>query len=1114
MKKIEAEKLVNNTFTQAYDETRFRAFIHNLFHNYEGLTEKASSGSYIPEAFREGVVSFKRLAKFVDLVGLEVDVLAVKLASKRTLENARTMQRNFVARYLNGSRGGALKDAALVAFYAEGTDDWRFSLVRMDYILDEKKQKVRKELTPARRYSFLVGHNEGTHTARRQWLPVLQSSNEVTLAELEDAFNIETVTKEFFERYKSLYLLLKEALDQHIKADRTSQKEFELKGVETADFAKRLLGQIVFLYFLQKKGWLGVQKGQPWGTGSKDYLQRLYKGRKYKNFFNDVLEHLFYDALATERQTQDHYYAPLDCKIPFLNGGLFEPFKGYAWDDTDILLDNKIFEDIFSVFDLYNFTVREDEPLDKEVAVDPEMLGKVFENLIPENERKGNGTYYTPREIVHYMCQESLINYLDTVLNIKSMPIEKEGQRAFFGEVNEKVEYRDEYRQTVPREDIEAFIHHGDSAQEHDTTAGQKRINTAYKGDYNFKIPASIREHAEAIDKALADVKVCDPAIGSGAFPLGIMNEIVRARGALNAYLGVQGRSPYDFKRHAIQSTIYGVDIEPSAVDIAKLRLWLSLVVDEDDFGTIKPLPNLDYKIVTGNSLLGFPFSTEGRAKKLRELTPLKEEYFNTYSPSRKAELQARIKSIIQSEYDAPLTEKSLGYKVDFDFRWSFFEVFDEESGFDILIANPPYVSIENFAGTIQQKVWKKNYDVFAARGDIYCLFYEQGFHLLKQNGSLCFITSNKFFRAAYGKKMREFFTTQVTLSKIIDFRHLPVFDATAYPAIISALNKKTDNDPILQTTTIQEIGDIHNISHALEQYAVESKVSEMPVDGWVLAEGAVKTLLQKVRSRGTPLKDYVGRFSYGIKTGLNEAFAISEKKKSELLSNDPKSDDLIKPWLRGKDIKKWHNSKSNLFAIIVPYGFHKKLENYPAILNHLKGFEDKLRARGQCEGTRNSPGTQQHHWLELDNNPNEAFIATFSTPKITWGNLATSPKFTYDETGAFISAPANIIPTVDLALLGILNSPVCHWLISLDAAERSGGYLEFKPMYVGKIPIPDVSDDVRENMSALVRRVLDIKKQDPGFNVSTLETKINSLVYKSYNLTPEEIAIIEASIK
>ncbi|MEI6045704.1 MAG: class I SAM-dependent DNA methyltransferase, partial [Chloroflexota bacterium] len=607
MNKPEAEKLINNTFTHAYSEERFRLFIRNLFHDLEELSEKPRTGQYIPEAFREGIVSFKRLAKFSDPEGRELDLLAVKLPSSRTLENARTMQRNFIARYLNGGQGGNLKDGALVAFYSDDSEDWRFSLVRMDYLLDAEKHKVHKELTPARRYSFLVGRSEKTHTARCQLLPLLQAQREITLAELEAAFNIETVTKEFFEQYKNLYLRLKEAIDQHLIKDATTRVEFEAKGVKTPDFAKRLLGQIVFLYFLQRKGWLGVTKGRAWGTGPKDFLQQLYNRKlaDYNNFFNDILEPLFYEALATERTA--NFYQRFDCRIPFLNGGLFEPICGYDWVNTDILLDNAIFKGILEVFDLYNFTVREDEPLDKEVAVDPEMLGKVFENLIPDNERKGSGTYYTPREIVHYMCQESLINYLDATLNIQHQPIEDQPQRSMFSEftkVNLFTEYEDVYVEQVPRQDLAEFIYHGDVAQEHEATAVVKTRNENYTGVYQSKIPENVHKCAAEIDAALAGVRICDPAIGSGAFPVGMMNEIVRARSALNGYLGAEGRTSYEFKRHAIQESIYGVDIESSAVDIAKLRLWLSLVVDEEDFGNIKPLPNLEYKIMVGNSLL------------------------------------------------------------------------------------------------------------------------------------------------------------------------------------------------------------------------------------------------------------------------------------------------------------------------------------------------------------------------------------------------------------------------------------------------------------------------------------------------------------------------------
>lgn len=671
MNRREAETLVESVLTRPYSEAEFRRLTVNIFPDMEPKTDRWT-GAYVPEAFRGGVAQYGRLGKVEDAAGNTVDVLAVKLRNARTLERARTLQRNFVARYLNGGRGNVLRDAALVAFYADDSPDWRFSLVRMDYTLDPERNRVRKEFTPARRFSFLVGGGEKTHTAKRQLTALLQGGS-VTLTELEKAFNIESVTKEFFDSYKALFLVLREELDALEARDPRVRAEFAAKRIQTATFAKRLLGQIVFLYFLQKKGWLGVGRSADgslgaWGTGPKDFLRRLYDKQivPYDNFFDDLLEPLFYEALARERD-ESACYSRFNCRIPFLNGGLFEPVGDYNWAETRIDLKNETFGRIFDTFDLYNFTVREDEPLDKEVAVDPEMLGKVFENLLEVRDRKSKGAFYTPREIVHYMCQESLINYLDTALNTVTRPLLKQApsQAELFGRPRtEQAPLSEEvYEERVPRADLAEFIRLGDAAQEHDAaTAARERETDAY----SFKVPGSVRGHAAAIDKALADIKICDPAVGSGAFPVGMMNEIVRARGALNPYLGTDERTAYDFKRHAIQESIYGVDIEESAVDIAKLRLWLSLVVDEDDFGTIKPLPNLEYKIVIGNSLLGVEETLFNNAL-FERLEGLKGRYFSETRPQEKGRLRTQIDELI-----AELTQG------EFDFKVYFSEVFKQ----------------------------------------------------------------------------------------------------------------------------------------------------------------------------------------------------------------------------------------------------------------------------------------------------------------------------------------------------------------------------------------------------------------------------------------------------
>lgn len=649
MDKLTATKIIRDTFEQPFNKAQYTYFVKELL-NLKANDDNSFSyyGAYIPDSFKPYIKKYDRIDKYLDIAGNRIDILAVHLERESSLERARTMQRNFIAGYLAGKYGSdSEKNAALVAFISPDSDDWRFSLVKMEYRLTptEKGIKAEEELTPARRYSFLVGKNEPNHTAQQQLVPLLiEDTKNPTLADFESAFNIEKVTKEFFIEYRGLFIKLKESLDEICIHDKVLCAEFLSKSVDTVNLAKKLLGQITFLYFLQKKGWFGVGRDDDWGTGSKQFLRELFdkKHGNYNNFFNDILEPLFYDALRLDRSHDDHYYSRFNCKIPFLNGGLFDPIGNYDWVHTDINLpdnlfsnknENKITKDIgdgiLDVFDRYNFTVKEDEPFEKEVAIDPELLGKTYEKfnaIRPDNfeeykkvlksgikgdESKFNkqyGVYYTPREIVHYMCQESLINYLYTELNQTPVAYEKLGNhqldmlgnKAKSGQLDITVEHQSE--ESVPKEDIEILIHYGEIIKENEEQVNKIGKETA---TYSHKLPESIRKYAKEIDKSLQEIMVCDPAIGSGAFPVGMMTEIVKVRDLLSIFIQKGNRSHYDFKRHCIEKSLYGVDIDPGAVEIAKLRLWLSLVVDEYDIKKIKPLPNLDYKIVCGNSLLG-----------------------------------------------------------------------------------------------------------------------------------------------------------------------------------------------------------------------------------------------------------------------------------------------------------------------------------------------------------------------------------------------------------------------------------------------------------------------------------------------------------------------------
>ncbi|MGB4979490.1 MAG: class I SAM-dependent DNA methyltransferase, partial [Anaerolineae bacterium] len=587
-----AVQAINQTFDSAFDESRFEGLVANLLNQVDRSRAFASRhGAYIPQAFQGHVRQYKRPFVYYDPNGERLDVLVVRLYRESSLERARTMQRNFIAHYLRQDHNEPV-EAVLAAFYHDDVADWRFSLVRLEYAFGD--EGLEERLTPARRYSFLVGATEPTHTAVQQLLPfLLNDAVNPTLAQLAQAFKVEAVSKQFFEGYKELFLKLRAALEEALAADRQAAADFRRAGVDLPGFAKKLLGQIVFLYFVQKKGWLGVAADQLWGSGPRDFVRRLYdraNGFVYDSFFNDVLEPLFYDALALQRAGDGFRFGDRTVKIPFLNGGLFEPMGGYDWRHTHLALPNALFSNrrdpqddqgtgILDVFDRYNFTVWEEEPLEKEVAVDPEMLGKVFENMLEVQDRKSRGAFYTPREIVHYMCQESLIHYLDTALNMVEAGLapEEPSQGQLFGDPPPKQQALTvpQRRESVPREEIAALVRRGALALQQDAAKEAGLLN----GDY--VLPASVRRHAAKLDAALAEIKLCDPAIGSGAFPVGMLHEIVQARLALDTQLK-SGRTPYALKRHAIQQSIYGVDIDGGAVEIAKLRLWLSLVVDEE----------------------------------------------------------------------------------------------------------------------------------------------------------------------------------------------------------------------------------------------------------------------------------------------------------------------------------------------------------------------------------------------------------------------------------------------------------------------------------------------------------------------------------------------------
>ena len=1150
-----ALNLIRNTFENSFDRERFLIFAKNLFHFLDTDTF-IYRGNLIPNAYDAHIKTLERLGKYEDIDGHKIEVLAVCLNKQSSLERARTLQRNFIAWYLNGSRGGITKDAALVAFYTKDSDDWRLSLVKMDYHLGESKAgkiKAITELTPARRFSFLVGASENTHTAQKQLLPIIKDTEfKPRLANLESAFSVEVVTKDFFEKYKKLFLDTQEALDEIIAKDAKIKADFQEKNIDTADFAKKLLGQIVFLYFLQKKGWFGVARDSDWGTGPKDFLRRLFEKQiaEYDNFFNNILEPLFYEALAVERP--DNFYSRFDCKIPFLNGGLFDPLGNYDWVHTDIRLPDDLFSNnrktkegdtgdgILDVFDRYNFTVKEDEPLEREVAVDPEMLGKVFENLLEVKDRKSKGTYYTPREIVHYMCQESLINYLLTELNGK-----------------------------VDRDDIEILIRLGETAIEHDKVVLE---HGEEKGRYTFKLPSSIRNNASLLDEKLEKIHVCDPAVGSGAFLVGMMTEIIRVRNILTNYLSDNGRSIYDFKRHAIQNCLYGVDIDPGAVEIAKLRLWLSLIVDEQDIKQIKPLPNLDYKIMQGNSLLeeyegiklfdegivtaspldntrqieeikqklsdlqreffklhsagelkgakkqqidmelkkysdwlnkltkapkvkannGSLFDQFSQAKqKAEELKKLHQEFFETANKREKDEIKKKIEVLEWELIEATLREqnklsllpeiehfKKANIKPFFLWKLNFSEVFEKNDGFDVVIANPPYNAEFSVS---ERELYKSRYEsVRSGRQDSAAIFVELAKMISGKNMSFAYILPYRLFSRKRNHGQFQIYTlNNFSVKKVIYLGSDVGFSASdEFMILIMSLEDARNNK--LKVAFKPKLNELNNdkiFSEIDQSYLIEKGEVNLNIAKFD------QLLLAKIENNTFPL-DEICHVNDGIVPFIREK-----------LISDRKIDNRYVPFagIAGR-------------YILEPYYFtHDEMYLCYDINEAKKYIKNKIELK------------------KVQLRDKQIFLQR----KILTAQNSSKLKGAIDENKTFVS---NSLHSTYLKneykdgfylefILALLNSRLLNYYHDSLRLKGTDLHPQILVSDLKKLPIKNISKSEQRPLVDMVNKIFSVtgrKDYIPNeiegdvVKVNVPKHKIDELVYKLYGLTPEEIAIVE----
>jgi hypothetical protein len=571
---------IQDIFKAAYDQGKWKKFLGQIFPNAQLLAN--------PKLLTDIDHNVAADAKILGFISLDengaerkIVVYEVTLAKGIVLERNRVGLRNLLRKYWKDI------DAAFIAYHRPGSENWRFTYVSELTGFDAAGEFIQIKTEP-KRYTYLLGAGESVRTAVERFERIIKKGSQVTLDDLKEAFSVEKLSKIFFDRYKEHY-------DSFCKYMVAQPGIFQtiFNGDEKAirDFNKKLLGRIVFLYFIQKKGWLGVPKDEnTWGKGDFNFLTKHFQDFQNKElFYQDFLSVLFFDTLNNNERAGD-LIALGDgepCRIPYLNGGLFEE------DDKNhrnLIFPPELFKNLFNFFDQYNFTIYEDDPNDHTVAVDPEMLGHIFENLLEDN--KDKGAFYTPKEIVHYMCQESLIEYLTTWF-------ENQGYQVIYQNISNP----DQPKLFSLNELTEGQLELEIAVQSGSKQIDRILIEKLLKKNLDEQEQGLIKEYAGEFHRALDQVKICDPAIGSGAFPMGLLHEIFTAKQTLHIF---QYGNTIDFdasrvKLNIIQNSIYGVDIERGAVDIARLRFWLSLIVDESE---PKALPNLDYKIVVGNSLV------------------------------------------------------------------------------------------------------------------------------------------------------------------------------------------------------------------------------------------------------------------------------------------------------------------------------------------------------------------------------------------------------------------------------------------------------------------------------------------------------------------------------
>lgn len=941
------------------------------------------------------------------------------------------------------------------------------------------------------------------------------------MSDITAAFSVEALTKQFYKDLFEWYQWAVEPSSNITFPNNTITEDDDRDDIETKII--RMITRIMFVWFIKQKNLV------PDRIFDIDFLTTILKefdpySTTVGNYYNAILQNLFFGTLNRAIQDEDgntrkfatsskrdvktlYRYAEmfsiseqevinLFAEIPFLNGGLFEcldktkyadgveqcyNFDGFSRNDARfadgrfkhraVVPNNLFFEPekgLISILGRYNFTIEENSPEEQQVALDPELLGKVFENLLgaynpetKETARNQNGSFYTPREIVNYMVDESLIAYL--------------GDNAF--------------------------------------------VRSLFRTDFTFDKTKT--DDYQKIAEKLKAVKVLDPACGSGAFPMGLLNRMIDILERISPDERV-----YDLKLSVIENCLYGSDIQSIAAQITKLRFFISLICDcekdasKPNFG-IPTLPNLETKFVSANSLIakkkkpaqGNLFENPEIEPTKNELAEIRHKHFSAKSASTKHRLREKDQALreklakLLSDDDnfAPEDAKQLAawnpYDQNavspfFDPEW----MFGVADGFDIVIGNPPYIQLQNNGGELAKLYENCNYVTFARTGDIYCLFYERGWQLLKKNGHLCYITSNKWMRAGYGEKTREFFANKTNPMLLIDFAGVKIFESATVDTNILLFSKSTNqHETVCAITNKQNKDSVKNLSDFVQQ---QNSICDFnSSDSWVILSPIEQSIKRKIEAVGTPLKDWDIQINYGIKTGFNDAFIISTEKRNEILANcrdaeeRKRTEELIRPILRGRDIKRYGYVDNGLYLINTHNGVRGripriKIEDYPAVKAHLDQYWDRI-------ATRADKGDTPY------NLRNCAYLEEFLKPKIIYPNMTKYMPFVFDNKLYLTNQKCFIITGKRVAYLtAFFNSSLFKYCFRDSFPELQGGTRELSKIFFDKIPVYEVSD------------VQNLQFQEAVEDIQNEYTKqkaqrIDSMLFDLYNLTREERKVI-----